>query len=219
MYARIIADSGNPQNQFPLNLTDAESYPSWLDQTGIVGYLRTSPNQSGEQRTGNYQRAAIEQFASERGLTIAGIYEGIGCYGRSIGPATTPQLIAAIEQARRTGFPIVAFDWQRFCRAPHKLARYGVDFVSIVPLSTAPELLPGIRKRAANQYNRAGRGGRPSFRSIPALTIIVDSLGQSWRSIAGELNAQEIPTQTGAAWNHKQVIATLRPYFTYRADF
>jgi hypothetical protein len=206
MRAPIIPFSGDSQNSFPANLTDADSF-LWSEQSTIIGYTRTSPNQSGEQRTGNYQTVAIVRLAGELGLPVAGIYAGIGCDGRSIGRKSTPQLIAAIEHASRLRCPIVAFDWQRLCRASIKLARYPVDFVSIVPLSTDPDLLPGIRKREANRENQAGRGGRPrDMQSAFALPSIMSQLGRSWASIAAEL---------GDGWSDNKVKRLFARYFRY----
>ncbi|QDU55616.1 recombinase family protein [Aeoliella mucimassa] len=198
----------NNSKPFPSNLHDVESYTGWLDTSGIIGYLRTSPNQDGESRKGEYQKYAVELFARDRQLPVAAFYSGIGESGQRIGSRSTPQLMAAIEHAEKEGFPIVAFDYQRFSRHPHKLSRFpGVDFISLNPLTTPAKDLPGIRKRAANTHNPSRKGGRPRNMEAPKqLPYILSQLGKPWSSIAREL---------GDNWSDKKVKRILERYFEW----
>ena len=178
------------------NEYDCETFPLWCDIEGLIGYQRTSPNQSGEQRRGDYQGHCIEQVAAERGKTLAGLYRGVGERGDRIGPESTPQLWAAMDHAR-------------FTRKRSRLAGRFADvaFISIVPLWTDPSDLPGIRKRSANEFNPNGKGGRPRNQETNfALPFILARLGRSWASIARELTD---------GWTGKRVQRTLLASFEY----
>lgn len=186
-------------NPFPANLCNVESYPF---ETGFIAFSRTSPQQYGPQREGEYQYLAMQRFAEHRGLTIAKHYQAIGVDGRCVGK----MLADAIAYAESSGLPILAHDYERLCRKPMKLAKYPVSFVSLLPLASPAELI-GLRKRAFNQLFPDRKGGRPKDSQAPfALPFILSQLGKPWSEIAREL---------GDDWNRKKVQRTLSANFVY----
>lgn len=158
----IIADP-----EIPGNLCDAETIPNWLEFEGVLNYFRMSPSQSANARyTVDWQSAYLQNFAASRDIPIVASYQDISSDSRRIGLKSRPQLFQAIEHARQTGCPILAFEYRRFTREPRKLKRFSdVRFVSLTPLGIPAALLDRHCKREANKLYRLENpdriGGRP----------------------------------------------------------
>jgi hypothetical protein len=163
-------------NVFPPNLYEAESFP-W--ESGVITIVRTSPQQHGPQREGEYQQLGMQEVIRERGLFIAEQFQAIGVDGRFV----YDQLADAIALAERIGVPILAHDWERLSHYPHKLKDYPVSFVTVLPLVPSHELM-GLRKRAFNRLFPSRKGGRPRANIDIAAIREWERLGMSYRDIA-----------------------------------
>jgi hypothetical protein len=210
--APIIADSPAPAISAPGlidRLYDSESYPKWREATGIIGYLRTSPDNNSH--TWQWFPQRLADFAASLALPVVGYSIDKHKHGGRFSPTSRPALYELIKQAQATGCPIVAFDWQRFARDEptwRKLATYGVDFISIEPLWLTEAELNAARRRAANHYRPQGRGGRPPDSEAPyALPLIMSRLGQPWSTIASEL---------GAGWSDNKAKRVFLRHFVYK---
>lgn len=213
-----ISSAPIESKSFPANLFDLESYPYWNDCVGLIGYCRSSPRRSdsvSDSLAFEWQPKLFRNLASERGLSVQSVYCDSKKTGHSIGPETRPELLKAIERARQTGFPIVAFEWRRFTREPHKLEKYpGVAFVSMVPLSTDPASLDSVCKQEANRYfatvapERLGGRPRDPTAAFALPFILSQPLGMrgDWSRIAKQL---------GEGWDGKKVKKILLRYFRY----
>lgn len=211
MSTGIIADFDTPTKSEPAfshRLYDPESFPKWLEQPGILGYLRTSPNNNSN--TWQWFPKQLADFAGSFDLPVVGYGFDKHKHAERFSPTYRPALYELILQAQETGCPIVAFDWQRFARGEstwRKLAAYPVDFVSIEPLWRTVAELRTARRKAANHYRPQGRGGRPRDMQAPyALPLIMSRLGQPWSNIASEL---------GAGWSDNKAKRLFLRYFTY----
>lgn len=202
-------------NQFPANLNSAYQFNI---ETGFAAYVRTSPNQSGAARSGDYQRQALQEFASEQSKRVEAVFSDLGSNGHSIGPATRPGLIKAIQYARQNKLPIVAFDVERFCRKPLKLSAFpDVRFLTLVPPQTSTQDLQSIRQREFYRLNPNRVGGPLRAVSTPTLIYAIDRLssGASTREIA-----QELEIASGQKWNHNKVRRLIQAHgIEYRCDF
>jgi hypothetical protein len=163
-------------NEFPSNFYESEAFP-W--ESRVITIVRTSPQQDGQQREGEYQQLGMQEVIKERGLFIAEPFHAPGVDGRFV----YDQLADAIAMAERIGVPILAHDWERFCHHPHKLKGYPVSFVTVLPLAPSHEL-PGLRKRAFNRLFPSRKGGRPRANIDIAAIKEWERLGMSYRDIA-----------------------------------
>lgn len=165
------------------NLKHYQDSPFFIEWGEVNTYNRTSTNQSGEQRLGKYQDRAMHEMLNSKGIKYTH-YADIGKCGYSIGENKTPELWKAIQ----TGKPILAFDWQRFCREPYKLTRFANTlFLTYAPLSLSESQLIAYRKTESNRFNSAGKGGRPP--SLDRQKIL------DWKMLG--LSADGIATMTG----------------------
>jgi DNA invertase Pin-like site-specific DNA recombinase len=193
----------------------------------VVGYVRVSTDEQGDSGAGlEAQRRAIQAACAARGWRLEGVFEDVAS-GKSL--QKRPQLAEArqviqsgaacglvvarldrlsrsvidaaqlIETARNEGWNLVALD-------------LGVDFSTAAGSAMAQmtavfaELerrLIGERTRAALAVKRAQgiRLGRPAVLSVKVRRRIIreHTSGRSLRSIAGELNADRVPTVHGGA--------------------
>ena len=151
-----------------LNLTTADQY-NWESCQGIIGRLGVSPSQTAEPRlTLSVQRKAIEQFAKSKGLPIIDWADK----GKS-GHRIEKDFREKIKLARENHLTVVAVEWRRFCREPHKLAEAGagVDFVTLLPLLTDEGQLNGLCKKLSNKW-RGETDGRPADFSTQSACLL-----------------------------------------------
>ncbi|ADB15132.1 hypothetical protein Psta_0444 [Pirellula staleyi DSM 6068] len=143
-------------------------------------FVRTSPQQSGRQREGDYQLLGMQKALLAFGVNCSAVFRAPGLDGRSV----CKKLREAIEFAEFRSLPVLAHDWERLCHDPHKLEAYPVDFVSVLPLVSSDEL-PSLRKLAFNQLFPDRKGGRPP-EEYPVQRIIQlrQLSGMSYRDIA-----------------------------------
>lgn len=197
--------SSNSGEDSAIPLFDAESV-SWMEYPGVIEFARTSPGQSDRTRyAALWQHEAIARFATSKGLPIVASYRDVAADSRTLGLKGRPQLFAAIEKARQTGCPILAFEYRRFTRQPRKLKQFSdVVFASLTPLSITDETtLNAMSRKAANQIlgpdNPTFAGGRPPKpTSFFALQFIREAHknGRSWTAIARDL---------GPGWSDNKV--------------
>ena len=198
----------NNQTGLPSNIYDIYSL-ILPPGTPVILLDRTSPQQDGRTGDGEYQGAATRAYAGSAGLNITATFSAIGRNGHFIGDICSPASYSKLSLlARATKAPILAFDWLRFCREPHKFARFpDVRFVSLTSLVTDPRALPGIWRRAANAFDPSKKGGRkPDIAAYHQLPFILCRLGRSWREIAREMEL---------GWDHKKVKRVLDANFHY----
>lgn len=207
MTADIVTTSqdlaSNSGEDSAIPLFGAESL-SWISCEGLIAYSRESPSQTDRERhTGEWQPETIAAFADSHGLRMIAAFHDVASDSRTIGPIHRPQLIRAIDYARQTRCPIVAFEHRRFTRQPHKLRRFdGVAFISIVPLSiTDDDILNARCRRAANrimgQSNPGFKGGRPlDAISESEATFILESQHRP---------ASEVARSLGKGWDRRRV--------------
>ena len=125
----MVSNIAGNVNYFPPNHNESETFP-W--ESSVITLVRTSPQQYGKQRKGEYQLLDMQEIIRERNLFIAGQFQAIGVDGRCV----YDQLADAISLALRIGVPILAHDWERFCHYPQKLKDFSVSFVSVLPLGS-----------------------------------------------------------------------------------
>lgn len=185
------------------NLYDAEELANWLEWPGIITYSRTSPSQSGTASYAtDWQAVHLQNFATSKGLPIIAAYHDAGSDSRKIGPKSRPELFKAIEQARQTGCPILAFEYRRFTRQPHKLRQFpDVRFVTLTSLKVPAEDLDAHCQREADKFYRLENpekiAGRPKdMEARQALPFILANLGRPWADIAKDL---------GEGWSDNKV--------------
>lgn len=195
------------------NLYDRGTYPRWNEVDSVVLYFRTSPDRGNQRLSPTWQADQLEAWANDLGKPVAGSFIDRSCDGRTIGMKRRG-LLQAIDLAQQLRCPIVAWHWQRFCREPHKLNRYAVDFVSYLPLSMPEETVNNDSKVRSMRIGRTL--GPPVNVSVPTLLHVFNRLavGTSYRAIAGELQ-----TLSGLPWDHRKIDRLLDAHgIAYRSE-
>lgn len=206
----------------------------------IIVYLRVSKERKGKPSLGiEAQRAGVERFAVEHGLTIVGEFVEVETGKGYDALERRPQLAAALVAAKKLKCAVIVYKLDRLSRdvafiaglmskrVPFIVAELGMNvdpFMLHIYAAVAEKERAMIAQRTKEALAAAKRRGvklgspvaadrnrRIALDNANALRGVFTELsGQSTRSIAAALNARGIPTPTGVDWQSRTVSRVLQ---------
>jgi DNA invertase Pin-like site-specific DNA recombinase len=206
----------------------------------VISYLRVSTGRQGKSGLGlEAQRAAIARFAEAEGLTVINEYVEIESGKGADALDQRPQLVMALDKARRRKCSIVVAKLDRLSRdvhfisglmarrVPFVVAELGNDVDPFMlhiyaALAEKERRLISARTKAALAQAKA-RGvklGNPELgarnraqaveRAEALRPLFTEMGGHTLRAIADELNARGMPTASGQPWTSVAVLRVQR---------